>query len=36
MLRGDPAARAGEIPVPTEMEAEQGAIEQPAKLLRIG
>src|SRR5918996_264123 len=35
VLRGEPAARAGEIPVPTEMEAEQGAIEQPAKLLRI-
>jgi Protein of unknown function (DUF2587) len=35
VLRGEPAARAGEIPVPTEMEAEQSSIEQPAKLLRI-
>lgn len=29
------AARAGDIPVPTEMDAEQASIEQPAKLLRI-
>src|SRR5437867_2733109 len=35
VVRGQPAARVGEIPVPTEMEAEQGSIEQPAKLLRI-
>lgn len=35
MLRPEPAARAGDIPVPTEMEAEQSSIEQPAKLLRI-
>jgi proteasome activator-like protein len=35
VLRGQPAARPGEIPIPTEMEAEQGSIEQPAKLLRI-
>lgn len=35
ILRGEPAARPGEIPVPTEMDAEQSSIEQPAKLLRI-
>src|SRR5919198_2244007 len=35
VLRGQPATRAGEIPVPTQMDAEQGSIEQPAKLLRI-
>jgi hypothetical protein len=35
VLHGEPAARPGEIPVPTEMEAEQSSIEQPAKLLRI-
>ena len=34
-MRGQPAARPGDIPVPTEMEAEQASIEQPAKLLRI-
>jgi hypothetical protein len=35
ILRGDVAARPGEIPVPTAMDAEQSSIEQPAKLLRI-
>ncbi len=35
VLRGEPAARPGELPVPTAMEAEQSSIEQPAKLLRI-
>ena len=35
VLQGEPAARPGEIPVPTAMEAEQSSIEQPAKLLRI-
>jgi hypothetical protein len=35
VLRPEPAARPGEIPVPTEDEATQGNIEQPAKLLRI-
>ncbi|MFY9586154.1 MAG: proteasome activator [Actinomycetota bacterium] len=35
VLRGEPAARPGEIPVPTEMDAEQSSIEQPAKLLRL-
>jgi len=34
VLRAEPTARQGEIPVPTEEEA-QGSIEQPAKLLRI-
>jgi proteasome activator-like protein len=35
VIRGEPSARAGEIPVPTEDEAAQGNIEQPAKLLRL-
>ena len=35
VLRGEPAARPGEIPVPSEIEADQSSIEQPAKLLRI-
>ena len=35
VLRPEPAARAGEIPVPTDDQASQGDIEQPAKLLRI-
>ncbi len=34
-MRTDPSARSGEIPVPTEEEAAQGSIEQPAKLLRL-
>ena len=34
-LRPEPAARSGEIPVPTPDEATQGNIEHPAKLLRI-
>src|SRR5438270_5337987 len=35
VFRPEPTTRAGEIPVPTEQEAAQGNIEQPAKLLRI-
>jgi len=35
VISTDPAARPGEIPVPTEQEAAQGSIEHPAKLLRI-
>src|SRR6266568_2543172 len=35
VMRADPTTRSGEIPVPTEEEAAQGSIEQPAKLLRI-
>jgi hypothetical protein len=34
-IRQESAARAGEIPVPTQEEAAQGSIEQPAKLLRV-
>jgi hypothetical protein len=34
-IRPEPAARPGEIPIPTQEEAAQGSIEQPAKLLRI-
>jgi proteasome activator-like protein len=35
VIRGEPAARAGEIPIPSEDEAAQGNIEHPAKLLRL-
>ena len=35
VLRPEPAARAQGLPVPSETEAEQASIEQPAKLLRI-
>jgi hypothetical protein len=35
VVRGEPAARTGDIPIPTEEEAAQGNIEQPGKLLRI-
>lgn len=35
VLRPEPAARAQVLPVPSETEAEQASIEQPAKLLRI-
>jgi proteasome activator-like protein len=34
-IRSEQAARVGELPVPTQEEAAQGSIEQPAKLLRI-
>jgi hypothetical protein len=35
VLRTEPAARSGDIPVPTDAEAAQNSIEQPAKLLRL-
>jgi hypothetical protein len=35
VVRGEPNARAGELPIPSEEEAAQGNIEHPAKLLRL-